>query len=155
MNQTLSLQQQFAPNSICFGCGPANDKGLQINSYVSGDKIIAEFTPRPEHRAFEGAVSGGIVGALMDCHCNWAAAWSLMQNKGLASPPCTVTAEYTIQLKRPTPSDTTLRLEAWLDHIDGNKAVTAGQIIANDTVCATCQGTFVAVKEGHPAYHRW
>jgi hypothetical protein len=22
-------------------------------------------------------------------------------------------------------------------------------------VTATCKGTFVAVKEGHPAYHRW
>jgi len=22
-------------------------------------------------------------------------------------------------------------------------------------VTATCRGTFVAVKEGHPAYHRW
>ena len=24
-----------------------------------------------------------------------------------------------------------------------------------DKVCDTCRGTFVAVTEGHPAYHRW
>ena len=27
--------------------------------------------------------------------------------------------------------------------------------VANGKVTATCRGTFVAVKEGHPAYHRW
>ena len=26
---------------------------------------------------------------------------------------------------------------------------------ANGKVTCTCRGTFVAVKEGHPAYHRW
>jgi hypothetical protein len=26
---------------------------------------------------------------------------------------------------------------------------------ANGKVCATGDGLFVAVKEGHPAYHRW
>jgi len=28
-------------------------------------------------------------------------------------------------------------------------------LIAHGKVCATCHGTFVAVKPGHPAYHRW
>jgi len=26
---------------------------------------------------------------------------------------------------------------------------------AAGVVTATCKGTFVAVREGHPAYHRW
>ncbi|MDF1654184.1 MAG: PaaI family thioesterase [Coxiellaceae bacterium] len=155
MTEKISLQQQYAKDSICFGCGPANSKGLQINSYVDGDKVIAEFTARPEHRAFEGAVSGGIVGVLMDCHCNWTACWALMQHQGLKTPPCTVTAEYNIHLKRPTPSDSVLLIEAWVENIDGNKAWTAGHIIANDKITATCQGMFVAVNESHPAYHRW
>ncbi|MDF1760000.1 MAG: PaaI family thioesterase [Coxiellaceae bacterium] len=155
MTKKLSLQQQYAKNSICFGCGPANNKGLHINSYIEGDKVIAEFSPQPEHQAFEGAVSGGIVGVLMDCHCNWTACWALMQHQNLNTPPCTVTAEYCIQLKRPTPSDSILRLEAWVENISGHKAMTAGRIIANDKITATCQGTFVAVNESHPAYHRW
>ena len=34
--------------------------------------------------------------------------------------------------------------------------VLAGDYIeANGQVTATCRGVFVAVKEGHPAYHRW
>jgi hypothetical protein len=26
---------------------------------------------------------------------------------------------------------------------------------ANGKITSTCRGTFVAVREGHPAYHRW
>ena len=34
-------------------------------------------------------------------------------------------------------------------------ALVEGELIAHGKVCATCRGTFVAVKPGHPAYHRW
>lgn len=155
MSESVSLQQLYAPSSICFGCGPANQQGLHINSFVEGDRLIAEFQPLPQHQAFAGVVSGGIVGTLMDCHCNWMACWSLMQAQQLDTPPCTVTANYHIKLNRPTPSTTTLRLEAWLIDCDSSKARTAGQIIANDTITASCEGLFIAVKQGHPAYHRW
>jgi hypothetical protein len=29
------------------------------------------------------------------------------------------------------------------------------EIVGNGKVTATSRGTFVAVKEGHPAFHRW
>ena len=42
---------------------------------------------------------------LLDCHCNWTAAWHLMhQGAKQDSPPCTVTADYAIKLLRPTPT---------------------------------------------------
>ena len=34
-------------------------------------------------------------------------------------------------------------------------AVVEATLEAGNKVTATCRGTFVAVKEGHPAYHRW
>ena len=64
MDISKSLQDQFAPNLICFGCGPANEKGLQIKSFVQGDKVVASFQPKPHQLAFEGMVNGGIIGAL-------------------------------------------------------------------------------------------
>ncbi|MHC4376410.1 MAG: PaaI family thioesterase, partial [Planctomycetota bacterium] len=30
-----------------------------------------------------------------------------------------------------------------------------GELLADGVVTARCRGLFVAVKEGHPAYHRW
>ena len=100
-------------------------------------------------------LNGGIIGTLLDCHCNWAAAWHLMQKSGADKPPCTVTAEYTIKLLRPTPTDETLKLVARIAESTDDRAIVEGELIGHGKVCATCRGTFVAVKPGHPAYHRW
>jgi acyl-coenzyme A thioesterase PaaI-like protein len=107
-----SLQETFAPNSICFGCGPGNAQGLRIRSFASGDEVVADWRAEPHHQAFSGVVGGGICGALLDCHSNWTAALHLMQKAGAGSPPCTVTADFHVTLKRPTPSDAVLHLRA-------------------------------------------
>jgi acyl-coenzyme A thioesterase PaaI-like protein len=150
-----SLQDRFAPHNACFGCGPANEKGLRVKSRVEGDAVVAEWTPEPHHEAFPGVLNGGIIGSLLDCHCNWTAAWALMQRTGAGTPPCTVTADYAIKLLRPTPTDGPVFLKAKPLSIEGDRAVIEGTLEANGKVTATCRGTFVAVKPGHPAYHRW
>ena len=80
-----SVQEIHAPNSICFGCGPANHEGLRIRS--SGGKWTRnEVRPSPEHQAFPGMINGGIIGTLMDCHGNWTAAIALMDQSGDSNP---------------------------------------------------------------------
>jgi acyl-coenzyme A thioesterase PaaI-like protein len=150
-----SLQDTYAPHTVCFGCGPANPKGLRIKSFPKGDEVIAEHRVEKHHEAFPGVVNGGIIGALLDCHMNWAATWALMQKSGAKTPPCTVTADFTVALKRPTPSDAVLHLRARAVEIQGDRAVVEASVEANGKVTATGHGTFVAVKEGHPAFHRW
>ena len=151
-----SLQESFAPNSICFGCGPANAKGLRIRSMADGSEVFCDWTPEKHHEAFLGMLNGGIIGSLLDCHCNWTAAWSLMQKHNLKQIPCTVTAEYSIKLLRPTPSTEPVQLKARVvEFVKEDRAWVEGELIAGGKVCATCRGLFVAVKEGHPAYHRW
>lgn len=151
----LSLQEQYAPNGICFGCGPANPHGLHIRSFAHDDELRAEWTPSPHHAAFPGVLNGGIIGTLLDCHANWTAAYHLMLHHKGTRPPGTVTAEYTITMLRPTPLDMPLRLIGRLVGIERRRATTQAEIIANGEITATCQGMFVAVKEGHPAFHRW
>lgn len=152
-----ALQDLYAPKSICFGCGPKNPNGLKLKSYISSDpKIItAEFTPMKHHEAFPGILNGGIIGSLLDCHCNWTAAYFLMQNLKLNQPPCTVTAEYTIKMKHPTPTSGSIHLKAWVKELGNKSAVIEGELISDNKICATCTGVFVAVKQGHPAFHRW
>jgi acyl-coenzyme A thioesterase PaaI-like protein len=151
----LSVQDRYAPNNHCFGCGPANPKGLRVKSHLVGDELVAEWQPSREHEAFDGMVCGGILGTLLDCHSNWAAAVHLMARRGADAPPCTVTAEYKVELKRPTPSDAVLRLRAKVVEATDNRATVEATVEAGGNVCATCRGVFVAVKPGHPAYHRW
>jgi acyl-coenzyme A thioesterase PaaI-like protein len=150
-----SLQERYAPHNACFGCGPANPRGLRIRSFLRGDTYVAEWTPEPHHEAFEGVLNGGIIGTLLDCHMNWATAHHLMVKAGGDSPPCTVTAEYGIKLMRPTPSRTLLTIEARVIDSTDDRATIEGTLMADGKLCATGRGVFVAVKPGHPAYHRW
>lgn len=153
--QATSLQDRYAPHGRCFGCGPANEQGLRIKSRVDGEELVCTWTPSPHHEAFEGMLNGGICGALLDCHCNWTAAWHLMRARGADAPPCTVTAEYAIKLRRPTPTDGPLELRARVVEASADRAVIEGTLSARGQVTASCRGTFVAVQPGHPAYHRW
>jgi len=152
---TQSLQDTYAPNNRCFGCGPANEKGLRIKSRVEGDVVVADFTPEPHHMAFDGIVNGGILGALLDCHSNWTAAYTLMKARGEPTPPCTVTAEFHVKLLAVTPLGPPLHLVARPTEVGKSSAVVEAELSAEGKVTATCRGVFVAVKEGHPAYHRW
>ncbi len=155
-----SLQIQFSPASRCFGCGPANEHGLGIESHEPDEagepgELVADWQPLPHHAAFEGVLNGGIIGTLLDCHSNWAATWHLMQKTSASVPPCTVTASYAITLKRPTPSDGPVHLEARIVESTDDRAIVEATLTARGKVCAICRGTFVAVKPDHPAYHRW
>lgn len=150
-----SLQDQFAPQGRCFGCGPANELGLRIKSFVDGDEVTAQWLPERHHEAFEGMLNGGIIGALLDCHANWTAAHHLMKRHGTECPPCTVTAEYAVKLRRPTPSQKPVMLRAKVVESTDDRAVVEATLTSDGQICATCRGTFVAVKPGHPAFHRW
>jgi acyl-coenzyme A thioesterase PaaI-like protein len=150
-----SLQERYAPQMTCFGCGPANPQGLHIRSFAEGDELVAEWRPAPHHEAFPGVLNGGIIGTLLDCHCNWAAAWHLMQKAGQEHPPCTVTADYAITMRRPTPTAGPVTLRARVVEATADRATVEGTLEGGGKICATCRGTFVSVKPGHPAYYRW
>lgn len=155
MDEGKSLQEAYSPDGICFGCGPKNEKGLRIRSFADGDEYTAGWHAEPHHQAFPGVLNGGIIGALLDCHSNWAAAHHLMKKARADTPPCTVTADFHVKLLRPTPADVPITLKARVVESTDDRATVDAELIANGKVCDTCRGTFVAVKEGHPAYHRW
>ena len=150
-----SLQDQYAPHNECFGCGPANDKGLRIKTFVEGDETVASWQPEAHHHAFANILNGGIIGALLDCHSNWTAAYHLMKAQGADSPPCTVTADFHVKLRAPTPLAGPLTLSARPVQTGADRCTVDAELSAGGKVTATCRGTFVAVKPGHPAYHRW
>jgi acyl-coenzyme A thioesterase PaaI-like protein len=151
---TLSLQDQFAPNSICFGCGPSNAKGLKIKSFVQGDVITGRFTPEPYHHAFPGVLYGGTIASILDCHCNWSACWYLMQHLQTEHLPCMVTAELTVKYLKPTPMDTALELKSILSLIEKKKVIVQGELSIAGTIYNTVTGTFIQVSQNHPAFHR-
>jgi acyl-coenzyme A thioesterase PaaI-like protein len=153
-----SLQRRYAPNGRCFGCGPANAKGLRIESYPAeppAEGLVARWTPEAQHEAFAGVLNGGIVGTLLDCHSDWTAAWHIMGMRGADQPPVCVTADYAIRLLRPTPTHRELTLRAHVVEASDDRATVEATLEADGVVTAECRGTFVAVRPGHPAYDSW
>jgi acyl-coenzyme A thioesterase PaaI-like protein len=151
-----SLQEKFAAKSICFGCGPANVKGLRIRTFaINPRETECRWKPETHHEAFPGMLNGGIIGALLDCHSNWTAAHFLMHATNAHEPPCTVTADFHVSLKRPTPSNQEVLLKAKVVEEKPDRALIEAELWCGEKLTATCRGTFVAVKPGHPAYHRW
>ena len=150
-----ALQEIYAPDSICWGCGPANPEGLHLRSFIAGDEVVAEWTPGPNHAAFPGVLNGGIIGTLLDCHSNWSAAHHFMHRRSLPRPPVTVTADYTIRLRRPTPAGEPVHMVARVSEATDRKATVEAELSSGGEVTATCTGTFVAIEEGHPAHDVW
>ena len=150
-----ALQDRYAPDLRCFGCGPRNDRGLHVKSYVRGDEVVATWRAEKFLEAYEGVLSGGAIGTVMDCHSLWTAAYHLMKRAGADAPPSMVTAEYTIRMRRPTPTDGPIELAARVTDVSDDRATVEAELRAGGKVCATSAGVFVAVKPGHPAYHRW
>jgi acyl-coenzyme A thioesterase PaaI-like protein len=153
-----SLQEIYAPSNHCFGCGPANDKGLRIRSVPLGDDadahVVCDFVPEKHHEAFDNVVNGGIIGTVLDCHMNWTAMHYFMAKQGLDHAPACVTSEFKVALKRPTPLGP-VHVDAHVVSATDDRANVEAVMTAGGKVTAIGTGTFVAVKPDHPAYHRW
>lgn len=151
-----SLQERYAPEGRCFGCGPRNEQGLQIRSFEAPDgSVVAEWQPRPEHEAFDGFVNGGILGTLIDCHSNWTAIASLLRRSSAPQAPSTVTAELSIRYRRPTRSDRPLHVTGRAIEAGDRRVVVETTIETGGEVTAVGRATFVVVGPDHPAFGRW
>ena len=130
----------------CFGCGANNETGLQLKSYWSGDKAIAEFLPEPFHcGGSTEVVYGGLIASLVDCHCcNLAVAYAYREEARLiGSKPkvLCVTAQLNVTYLKPTPIDQMITLSGrvlsienrkiWIDcEVRSNKEVTSkGEVL--------------------------
>lgn len=112
---TLSLQETHFPDLTCFGCGPANAKGLRLRSFLTAEGYVATFTPWPEHDNGVGFLNGGIIGTLLDCHSAAAVVDTAYQHGwralGGALLPY-VTAGLDVRYRRPAPLTEPVTLHA-------------------------------------------
>jgi acyl-coenzyme A thioesterase PaaI-like protein len=69
MTVEQSIQDRDFADTNCFGCGPANGLGLRIKSFARADgTVVARWSPGAEHSNGAGAVCGGVLGTILDCH---------------------------------------------------------------------------------------
>lgn len=78
-----------------------------------------------------------------------------MRLADITRPLCTVTADYSVKLLRPTPLHGAVELSARAVSVSVDRATIEAELISDGKIRALCRGTFVAVQPGHPAYHQW
>jgi uncharacterized protein (TIGR00369 family) len=116
----------------CFGCGTENPAGLQLAPVNDGGRVVARYTPRPEHRGYARAVHGGITCTLLDEIVGLACSQRV-------DAKC-ATVEVTVQLKRPLLVGVEVTVEGRYVRRQGKFLVGAGRIVdGNGRVLATAR----------------
>jgi acyl-coenzyme A thioesterase PaaI-like protein len=138
--------------ALCYGCGRLNEHGLHIQSRWDGDETVARFTPQPYHIAIPGAVYGGLIASLFDCHGTGTAAAAGYRAEGreLGSEPALryVTASLKVDYLRPTPLGVELEVRGRVREVKGRKVVVEAWLMANGEVCARGEVIAVRLPEG-------
>jgi acyl-coenzyme A thioesterase PaaI-like protein len=144
-----AFQDEFAQVGVhhCWGCGSQNEQGLRIKSYWEGDESVCVWRPQPYHQAWPGMVNGGILAAIIDCHCTCTAIAAAYRaaHRPITEPPliAMVTAELRLSYLRPTPFAELLHLRATLSEQTGRKAVLTSTLSARGEVCVRAEAIVV------------
>lgn len=154
--RTRSVQESWA-NNVCFGCGQANEEGLQLESYLSadGESLVATFEPEQAHTAgYPTMTYGGLIASLVDCHSLWTAitfAYKRAEGPLLSEPlQMYVTGELTTQYLEPTPVDQPIELEASVEGEVGDTVDVTCTVRADGVVTARGEQTAVKLQDTAP-----
>jgi acyl-coenzyme A thioesterase PaaI-like protein len=141
-----AFQDEVSGNH-CWGCGSANDNGLQIKSYWSGDEVVCTWQPQAHHSAGPGHIlNGGIIATVIDCHCGWTAIAAAYREEGreINTEPLIryATASLNVKYLRPTPLDEAVVLRARVKESIGTKTILMCSLFAKGEECAVPFMTF-------------
>lgn len=135
-----AFQDQGA-TTLCYGCGPANDRGFQVKSRWDGAEAVCTWTAEPHHcGGTREVVNGGVIATLLDCHSlNLAIARAYQdEQRPIGSAPRVffVTASMNINYRRPAPLGKPLELRASIRKVEGRKTLLRCTLSAEQKVCA-------------------
>ncbi|MFW9985615.1 MAG: PaaI family thioesterase [Candidatus Odinarchaeota archaeon] len=144
-----AIQDQWSElGTMCWGCGRNNEHGLQLKSYWEGDETVATWHPKPYHLAFPGALCGGIIASLIDCHstntANSAARRAEDQKSGSDFSKSYVTGSLFVKYLKPTPVDKPVTLRAKVKERKGRKITVSCSLYSEGVEKA--QGEVVAIQ---------
>ena len=123
----------------CFGCGPANAGGLQLEFLLAEDGSVVCLPTIPD--SFEGPVGllhGGIIATILD-----EAMSKAIRAKGLVA----MTRQMEVGYLRPVPSGAPIRVEGRIVRSEGRKHWTEARILdAKAVALAVAEALFVEVR---------
>jgi acyl-coenzyme A thioesterase PaaI-like protein len=133
-----AVQDVLDHENPCFGCGPANPKGLQLKSYPREDAngLVAEYQGEKHLAGSAGVLGGGPLATLADCHGIWTATHHAIE-QGKDPVPHYVTAEMEIQYRQPTPLTEPIRIVSEIASIDGRRVEVDIEVLDEDDQACT------------------
>ncbi|HXX21416.1 MAG TPA: PaaI family thioesterase [Candidatus Acidoferrum sp.] len=128
------------PTNYCFGCGGANPRGMQLTFEQDDEaqRIRGRFRLGAEYQGGTGFVHGGIIAMLLD---------EVMAKVSRFAKDHAVTAEMTIEYKKPVPVGEEIIVEGWEVARDGRARNRVGEIRnASGVVLACGRAQFIEVS---------
>lgn len=134
----MDKDQLLRVDNYCFVCGKENPKGLKVNFTISDGKTKGETILDKEYQGYSGIIHGGIIAALLDEACAYAA---------ISLGYYTVTAEIKIRYKNILKPEEKIIIEAEANQIK-SKLIEAKAQIKNlkNTIIAEAEGKLI-IKE--------
>lgn len=105
----------FGEEQRCFGCGPHNHVGMQLQFFREGDSVTTTFTPREGWEGPPGIVHGGLQATLAD----EVGAWTVVGLRGFFG----FTASMQLRYVRPARTDQPIEARGRITDADGSRTV--------------------------------
>lgn len=132
------------PENICFGCGGANVRGMQLTFEQddAANKIRGAFRLGPEYQGGAGFIHGGIIATVLD-----EVMGKVCRFRGVRA----VTAELGVEYLKPVPVDVDLLIEGYETEMNGRNIHIAGEIRSRSgQLLARGKGRFVIIGQKQP-----
>lgn len=130
------------PTNHCFGCGGANPRGMQLTFEQDDEarRIRGTFRLGAEYQGGAGFVHGGIIAMLLD---------EVMAKVSRFAQDHAVTADLTVEYRKPVPIGQDLIVEGWEVARDERMRSREGEIRdSSGVVLARGRGRFIEVDPG-------
>lgn len=118
----------------CFVCGRNNPHGLHLSFSYQDDQALCHLSIPGHYQGWQGIIHGGIVATLLD---------EIMAKAAHHAGYMAVTADISVQYRKPTPAGTPLLLKGRLIDKQHRIVLTEGELCAEDgTLLASAKARF-------------
>jgi uncharacterized protein (TIGR00369 family) len=124
---------------MCFGCGPENEAGLQLQFALRPDgRLETRFVPRAHHAGWEGVLHGGLMATLLD-----EAMMAYLYRNGVNA----ATAELSVRFREPVRLGDEIVVTAWDEERRGRLFRMAAEARSSGAVVARASASCLATPE--------
>lgn len=119
--------------------GWSNPLAPGLNMWFDGDRARGTVNCGWAYEGPPGHIHGGYVAAIFD---------QFMGMAQIIGKQPGMTGTLKVRYLRPSPLNTELQLEAWLDRVERRKTIISAEIRNGDSVTATCEALFIRPRDG-------